>query len=388
MSKEAVVHAGRGITHSGLSEQDEAFLAALVLGKLPLDDGDDVHKQLILRARLSHAYSTDPESVEAGRELLELWDIEPDDAATRKEVATWLEELKEARLISFGGKGRRTDKEMAWLKFRLYMLASQERPTTVRGMMYRMEAAGYLPKDERAYNLVQRAVLNMRRAGLMPWRWITDSSRRVWGKVRFGDMESYASHVAANYRKDYWASSPVNVEVWCEKDAMQGVIAPVVLEEFGLDLYVSKGQSSASYLYEAAEQVKEDGRPTVVYVLSDFDPAGFRIAQKIEEGLREHIPAEQSLSVERVAVSYEQVQRYNLVTRPVKKSDKGAPDFIARYGDECCELEAMPANTLRDLLREHLHTHMSSDRLRILKMVEEEERGGLAQIQDLLGGAA
>lgn len=292
------------------------------------------------------------------------------------------------RLIYLGKRGRRTRAEMEWLKFRLYLLASQERPSTVRGMFYRMVSAGFLPKDDRAYNLVQQTLLRMRREGLLPWRWITDSSRRVWGHERFGDTASFLEHVQANYRKDYWSDSPVNVEVWCEKDAMQGVIAPVVLHEFGLDLYVSKGQSSASYLYEAAEAIKEDGRPTVVYVLSDFDPAGFRIANKIETGLREHIPEEQSLTVERVAVSYEQVREYNLVTREVKKSDADAAAFIARYGDESCELEAMPANTLRRLIGERLEIHMDKDRLRLLKLAEKQERETFGGLQDFLDESA
>jgi hypothetical protein len=48
----------------------------------------------------------------------------------------------------------------------------------------------------------------------------------------------------------------------------------------------------------------------------------------------------------------------------------------------------MAPTTLRRLLAEHLHKHMSPDRLRILKLAEEEERKGFAQIHDLLGGAA
>jgi hypothetical protein len=277
---------------------------------------------------------------------------------------------------------------MAWLKFRLWLLASQEYPATVHGMYYRMVSAGFVPKDDRAYNLVQRTLLDMRRQGLMPWHWITDSSRRVWGRPRFGDMKSYADYVSSNYRKDYWLESPVNVEVWCEKDAMQGVIAPMVLNEFGLDLYVSKGQSSASYLYEAAQSIKEDGRPTVVYILSDFDPAGFKIAERIEAGLREHLPMEQHLEADRVAVSHDQVLEYGLVTREVKKTDSNAAEFIRRYGDVSCELEAMPPTTLRRLLAEYLHEHMSKGWLRTLKLAEEEERKGLAQIHDLLKGAA
>lgn len=277
---------------------------------------------------------------------------------------------------------------MEWLKFRLYLLAMEESPSTVRGMYYRMVSNGFLPKDDRAYNLVQKTLLSMRRDGILPWRWITDSSRRVWGSPRFGDMASYAEHIASNYRMDYWHDSPVNVEIWCEKDAMQGVIAPVVLQEFGLNLYVSKGQSSASYLYEAAESIRDDGRPTVVYILSDFDPAGFRIAEKIESGLREHVPEDQELTCTRIAVSYEQVLAYDLVTREVKKTDSDAPEFLARFGDISCELEAMPASTLRQLVREHLESHMDQTRLRALKLAEEEEREGLRHIQDLLGGAA
>jgi hypothetical protein len=388
VAEDVLVHHGASITASGLGEVDEAFLAALVRGEFGVDDDEDAGPHLILRARLMHAFPMDTEAFELGRQALGLFGVEPDDEDTRAIVDGWLDELYGARTISIGKRGRRPNAEMAWIKFRLYILAMRERPATVRSMYYRMVSASFLPKDERAYRLVQRTILDMRRQKLMPWRWITDSSRRVWGRPRFGDMESYAEYVAANYLKDYWLESPDNVEVWCEKDAMQGVIAPTVLDDFGLDLYVSKGQSSASYLYEAAQSIKEDGRPTVVYILADFDPAGFRIAEKIEAGLREHLPEEQALRAVRVAVSHEQVLRHNLVTRPVKKSDTDAAEFIRRYGDISCELEAMPPTMVRRLLTEHLHEHMSRDRLRILKLAEKEERKGLAQIHDLLGGVA
>jgi hypothetical protein len=387
VAEEVIVHHGASIAVSGLGRADEAFLAALVRSEFGVDDSQDTAPQLKLRAQMTHAFSTDSGAVELARMVLGVFDVETDDEATRAMVDGWLDEIYGARTISFGKRGRRSTDEMAWIKFRLYILAAQERPATVRSMYYRMEAAGFVPKDERAYRLVQRTILDMRRQGIMPWRWVTDSSRRVWGKPRFGDMESYAEHVATNYCKDYWLESPVNVEVWCEKDALQGVIYPTC-NEFGLDLYVSKGQSSASYLYEAAEAIKEDGRPTVVYILSDFDPAGFRIAERIEAGLREHLPDEQELEAFRIALSYEQVQEYNLTTREVKKTDPHAAEFIRRYGDISCELEAMAPTTLRRILAEHLHKHMSPDRLRILKLAEEEERKGLAQIHDLLGGAA
>jgi hypothetical protein len=122
----------------------------------------------------------------------------------------------------------------------------------------------------------------------------------------------------------------------------------------------------------------------VVYILADFDPGGFRIVEKVESGLREHLPDDQDLTVERVAVSHAQISEYELVTREVKKSDSGAPAFIAQYGDVSCELEAMPANTLRLLLTERLESHMDTKRLEMLKLAEEHEREDLGRIQDLL----
>jgi hypothetical protein len=388
VAEEIIVHHGASITVSGLDKADEAFLAALVRGEFRVDHEGDIFAQYMLRARMTHAFPVDEEAAHWGREAWALNEEAPDDEAIREMVSGWLRELYGARTISIGKRGRRSTAEMAWLKFRLYILASQERPATVRSMYYRMVSKRFLPKDERAYRLVQRTILDMRRQKIMPWQWITDSSRRVWGKARFGDMKSYGDYVAANYYKDYWLDSPVNVEVWCEKDAIQGVVGPTVYNDFGLDLYVSKGQSSASYLYEAAESIREDGRPTVVYILSDFDPAGFRIGERIEAGLREHLPEEQDLRAVRVAVSYEQIQRYNLVTRPVKKKDTDAAEFMRQYGDVSCELEAMPPTTLRGLLAEHLHEHMSPNKLRIMKLAEEEERKGFAQIYALRDGAA
>jgi hypothetical protein len=293
---DVLAHRGAALADANADDLLEFFVAAQIKGEIAEDEDHDTAPQLTVRARGQHAFSSDPQARDVAREWLDLWHLEPDDGAMAKLLSAWCGELYGARLIYLGKRGRRTRAEMEWLRFRLYLLALEERPSTVRGMYYRMVSKGFLPKDDRAYNLVQQTLLRMRRERLLPWRWITDSSRRVWRYARFGDMASYAEYVAANYRKDYWQDSPVNVEVWCEKDAMQGVMAPVVLQEYGLELHVSKGQSSASYLYEAAESIREDGRPTVVYILSDFDPAGFRIAEKIEAGLREHVPASQELT--------------------------------------------------------------------------------------------
>jgi hypothetical protein len=286
-------------------------------------------------------------------------------------------------------RGRRTKAEMEALRETLYQIVAQNAPATVRGIFYLASSAGVVPKTENeGYRPVQRELLKMRREGLIPWGWITDGSRSRFGDERYGGLEAYARQVAANYRRDYWHDSEEFVEVWLKKEALRGVISPVVIKEFGLDLYVTKGQPSVSYLYDAAEAIISDGRPTYVYVLADWDPGGLRIFDRIKEELIGFVGDAADLYVRRLALTPYQIDLHGLPTRPGKEKDPNAADFARRFGDRCVELDAMPPNTLRSLVGDCLEGHMDPDFLQRLKLAEEEERRGLREIQNLLEGSA
>jgi hypothetical protein len=286
-------------------------------------------------------------------------------------------------------RARRTKAEMEALREALYEIVAENAPATVRGVFYLASSARVVPKTENeGYRPVQRELLKMRREGLIPWGWITDGSRSRFGYRRYGGLDSYARQVAANYRRDYWHESEEYVEVWLEKEALRGVISPVTIEEFGLDLYVTKGQPSVSYLYDAAKDIISDGRSTYVYVLIDWDPGGLRIFDRIKEELIGFVGDAADLHVRRLALTPYQIDLYDLPTRPGKVKDPNAADFARRFGDRCVELDAMPPNTLRGLVRECLEAHMDPDYLQRLKLAEREERRGLLEIQNLLEGAA
>jgi hypothetical protein len=277
---------------------------------------------------------------------------------------------------------------MAELDAHLLTIAEAERPTSVRSMYYMALGAGLIDKDAdkrtNNYDRVQRRLLALRRDGRLPYSWITDGSRTRYGRARWKDPRHFARSVAGQYRKEYWQGSPVCVEVWVEKDAMAGKLKPVVVEECGLDLYVSRGFASETYLQEAGTTIREDGRPTYVYLLTDFDASGMSIAETVERDLVKHAhPVE--VEVRRIAVTTEQIAEYGLITQPVTKSDSRAKEFIRRYGQETCELDAIPASEVRRRAREAIEQHMAPDKLRMLKLVEQEERAGL---EKLFGSAA
>src|SRR5918993_2463954 len=247
-------------------------------------------------------------------------------------------------------------------------------------MYYMAMGADLVDKDVQGkrnnYMRIQRRILKMRRGGTMPYSWITDGSRTKYSYDRFADEDDFSAYAADIYRKDYWLESPVRVEVWVEKDAMAGKLTPVVRDEYGLDLYVSRGFASETYLQEAAAHIRSDGRPTYVYLLTDFDASGMGIAETVEEKLAE-MAYPVNVFVERIAATPNQISEYGLITQPVTRSDTRARNFIQRFGTETVELDAIPASEVRCLVREAIERHMDPRRLAFLRMVEEEERDGI-----------
>jgi hypothetical protein len=277
--------------------------------------------------------------------------------------------------------------ELAVLDDALVRIVATNRPITVRGVFYRAVAEGLVPKDEtKGYRVVQRRLVKLRLGDEIPYGWITDGSRTVHGYVRYRDADHFAKTVKYRYRQDYWRDADEYVEVWVEKEAMVGVLKPVVLDEFGLDLYVTRGFPSITYLQEAAEDINLEDRPIYVYVLTDFDPYGRNIAERIEEELIERSP-DAELYVERIAVTEEQIGLYSLPTRPTKNSRrKGATYYERTHGGVSVELDAFPPNELRQIVTERIERHMDPWQLQQMRWVEREEREGLARL--LAGGGA
>jgi hypothetical protein len=256
---------------------------------------------------------------------------------------------------------------------------------TVRQVFYQATVRGLVPKDEtRGYRVVQRRLVQLREEGHVPYGWITDNARMVRGMSRYRDLGAFANEVSELYRRDYWARSSERVEIWLEKDALAGVLYPVVVQEWGLDLFVTRGFASISYLEAAAEQTRHDGRPTHVYVLTDLDPSGVDIARKVGQELKQRargVP----VTVTRLAVTPEQVQAMRLPTRPTKKTDARAKEFERKYGTGSVELDAIPPATLRRMVSDAIAQHADVAEIRRLKQVEELEK---QSIFDAWGGKA
>ena len=275
---------------------------------------------------------------------------------------------------------RRTRAELATLDSRLYDLVRYSRPCTVRQIYYRAVVAYLCDKTDTGYNLIQRRLLAMRRNGELPYGWIEDNTRSFYGRNRYRNLEEFGTEASrVLYALNYWADNPVNVEVWCESDSIAGTLRQTVVQEWGLRLHVARGFSSETYVYNAGEEIKEDGRETFIYILSDFDPSGITLAEDITGKLTafaDPVP----VTVKRIALSGDQVSQWRLPTHPLKKSDMRAKSFRRIYGNEACELEAIAPGDLRDLVAGAIAQHIEPGRIEAAKQDERLQRQALQQL--------
>lgn len=243
---------------------------------------------------------------------------------------------------------------------------------TVRQVFYRLVTANAIPKEDREYKqTVCRLLVKMRREGRIPYGWIADHTRWQRKQATYESMADAIDYWTRAYRRELWDEQDAYVEVWCEKDALAGVLFDVT-NRWHVPLMVVRGFSSLSFLHEAGEALSRIEKPVFLYYFGDHDPSGVWISRKIEQEIRAFAP-DAEIHFERVAVTPEQIDELNLPTRPTKKSDSRARGFKG----ESVELDAIPPDLLRELCEDVIVKHIDSDRLARTLAAEAAERESL-----------
>ena len=209
-------------------------------------------------------------------------------------------------------------------------------------------------KTEQGYKQVVNRLVLMRRNGRIPYGWISDSTRLGYYVTTYADPAEYLDEVIGRYRCDEWEHADSHVEVWCESRSLAGVVRRVCASK-GVSLFPAGGFSSETFIYEAAQHIRQIGKPSVLLYLGDHDPAGVLIDEDIITKMRGHlggVPVE----LRRLAITAAQIQQYSLPTKPRKAKDRRRLDIT-----ETVEAEAMPAGIIRELLAIAIDDYLEPD---------------------------
>jgi hypothetical protein len=226
-------------------------------------------------------------------------------------------------------------------------------PASVRQIAYQAEVAGFIPKTENGFRRIDNT------------RWMRKSQS-------YSGIDHFIHLSIGAYRRDLWHDADAYVEIWIEKDALAGTVFEVT-NPYDVPLMVARGFSSETYLYEAAQAIIGEGKPAYIYAFFDHDPSGGHSAKHIERKLRKFAP-DAELHFELVAVTAQQITDWKLPTRETKRGkNRHAKNFV---GDSC-ELDAIPPDRLRALVRDRIGRHINRDQLATLQVTEESEREAL-----------
>lgn len=273
---------------------------------------------------------------------------------------------------------RRSQAQLGELDDAIVEAVEADHPVTLRGVYYRVVSAGAVEKTENGYRAVGRRLLALRRAGVVPYGYITDGTRYVLHRPSWRDTEEALDALASSYRKMLWLNQPVNVQLFTEKDAITGVIEGVA-NRWDVPLGVVRGYASETFAYEMANALDPDCT-TVIYQLGDHDPSGVNAWDVFCTRVQAFAP-DVDVEFERLAVTPAQIVELELPTRPTKTSDTRARNFVG----ESVEVDAIPAPTLRALVEAAIVQHIDPTALAVTRGVEDQERMGL---EALAGGWA
>jgi hypothetical protein len=259
----------------------------------------------------------------------------------------------------------------------LVLICAEEEPLTVRRAFYRAVSAGLYPDtSDRFYDSCGKRILKLRRLGILPYAWITDSTRRRLKPSSWSGLEDYAETVANAYRKDLWQRQEHYVEIFVEKDAMCGVLEPIT-ETYDVCLSPIRGNCSETAIYRTAEILRQIRKPIYCYYLGDHDPNGLNIEADFRRRLSGFLADDhKEVYWQRLAVTEEDFADPGYLGFPVKKKGKAGAwrPYLTRYGDRCVEVDAIPSDEIRHRVESSILEHVDQYEWNFLKEQEERER--------------
>lgn len=291
---------------------------------------------------------------------------------------------------------------------------------TARQVYYQFVARDLIPNTPRSYQNLTSILTDARYAGLVDWDIIEDRGREPDVPAEWDSIDALVDAAVNQWRSPRWSDQPKYVELWVEKQALAGVLAPIARRNH-VPLMVNKGYSSASamkasadrmleacgvtvqvqcdncasdfgdrtangacryceektgpmfrYDNEDGEQVEDVEKEIIVIYLGDHDPSGNDMVRDIRDRLTEFgVP---NLKVDKIALTMEQIRRFNPPPNPAKITDSRAKAYIKEFGNQSWELDALPPRELNTLVERAITRNVNRNLMQAAIAREDVER--------------
>jgi len=311
---------------------------------------------------------------------------------------------------------------------------------TVRQIYYRFVAADLFPDDRKYswtgskwiedpngtknaqpnYTWLGDILSDARMGGYVDWESIEDRTREL-EKVPHWDSPADIVHTCGvAFRLDKWVDQKNRVEVWVEKDALEGIVKKSA-HAMDVSAFSCRGYTSMSSMWEAAQRLKEyvmAGQSPIILHLGDHDPSGIDMTRDIQERLNhflyvdyyhevvkgsasfkskdayDHVrksikdrTGHDGIRIRRIALNMDQVEEYNPPPNPAKSTDSRFKKYVRQYGPESWELDALEPTVLDSLITDTIAEYRADDKYNALELKEDKHRDDLSRASKHWDGA-
>jgi len=250
--------------------------------------------------------------------------------------------------------------------------------------------------SEECYNDVTDLLTRLRLDGSIPFEAIEDETRPVvtWNTHR--SVGTFIKEETENFLSGYWRdllqSQPNHVELLVEKNTVARVLRPIAMK-YTLPMTSGRGYSSLPPRKGMVDRFRASGKgKLIVVVVADFDPEGQDIPNAFGLSLRDDFGIEPDrLVIIKAALTHEQTQELNLHEGQMAKEESARYErFVEAYGERCWELEAVPNDTLQEIVEGTIRRTIDLEAFNCELEKEAEEKDDLDtyrwRVLDLLEG--
>jgi len=248
---------------------------------------------------------------------------------------------------------------------------------TLRQIYYQLVSKHLIENIRSQYQRLSKILVKARYDSIIDWEDIEDRTRNATGGDTKEETSDEHFDTALNYMKNcwkyfqlpMWKDQPRYVEIWFEKQALEGIFESIT-SEYNVTQLACKGYSSHTMGYELLKRIENIDKDKELHIIyfGDFDPSGLDIYRFIKDmcnrfGLE--------IKFERMAITKEQIEKYKIPPMMAKSSDSRYSKFIANYGTDVVELDALRPDVLQALIRQAIETRFEDD---IYNKIKREEK--------------
>lgn len=247
---------------------------------------------------------------------------------------------------------------------------SQGYDLTLRQLYYQFVSRDIIPNTQASYKNLGSVVNDARLAGMIDWNAIVDRTRELRSLPHWSNPGDIVDSCSKQFNIDKWKDQKYRPEVWIEKDALAGVFERVC-NELDVPLFSCRGYTSQSEMWVGAQRMlryrKQKQIPMILH-FGDHDPSGKDMSRDIQDRLCLFTGRE--IEFERLALNMNQVEEYDPPPNPAKVTDSRAKGYIAEFGDESWELDALEPSVLEELVRGAIAKVVDAD---VMDAADEEQ---------------